>query len=70
MLIIPLKSLSVIVIVIVMNKAKELIHQKFKQDIGLYLYVHDTLDKGVITNEELKILIENHTGKKVNSKDV
>ena len=70
MLIIPLKSLSVIVIVIVivMNKAKELIHQKFKQDISLY--VHDTLDKGVITNEELKILIENHTGKKVNSKDV
>lgn len=50
-------------------KADKLIQQKFVEDIEL-LYVHGSLhDKGHhIKNDELKIIIENHTRKKANSK--
>ena len=50
------------------DKAKELIEQKRVKGINVYL--HESLqDRGVITIEQLKILIEEHTGKKPNSKD-
>ncbi|OEU17850.1 hypothetical protein FRACYDRAFT_238278 [Fragilariopsis cylindrus CCMP1102] len=50
------------------DKAKELIVQKRVK--GINVYTHESLhDRGVITNEQLKILIEDHTGKKASSKD-
>ena len=49
------------------DKAKELIEQKRVKDIDLH--ADESLhDRGVITSEHLKILIEDHTGKKTSLK--
>ena len=41
-----------------------------KSDKGIDVYTHESLnDKKVITGEQLKLLIEDHTGKKPSSKD-
>ena len=49
-------------------KVKQLI--ELKKDKGIDVYTHESLDdKKVITGEQLKLLIEDHTGKKPSSKD-
>ena len=49
-------------------KAKQLI--ELKRDKGIDVYTHESLiDKKNITSEQLKLLIEDHTGKKPGAKD-
>ena len=43
---------------------------ELKKDKGIDVYMHQSLnDRGVITGEQLKLLIEDHTGKKPGAKD-
>ena len=43
---------------------------QLKKDKGIDVYTHQSLDnKKVITGEQLKLLIEDHTGKKPGAKD-
>ena len=54
--------------VVLAAKVKELIEQK--RGKGIDVYTHQSLDdKKVITGEQLKLLIEDHTGKKPGAKD-
>ena len=54
--------------VAVADNVKELIEEKRVK--GIDMYTHESLnnDTGAITNEQLKILIEDHTGKKIEFK--
>ena len=49
------------------DKGKQLIEQKRGKGIDVYTQLLN--DRGVITGEQLKLLIEDHTGKKTGSKD-
>jgi hypothetical protein len=53
--------------VVLAAKRKELV--ELKKDKGIDVYTHSLNDRKDITIEQLKILIEDHTGKKPSSKD-
>ena len=42
---------------------------ELKKDKGINVYTHSLNDRKVITGEQLKVLIEDHTGKKPGAKD-
>ena len=53
--------------VVLAAKAKQLI--ALKKDKGIDVYTHSLNDRKDITGEQLKLLIEDHTGKKPGAKD-
>ena len=53
--------------VVLVAKRKELVEQK--RGRGIVVYTHSLNDRKIITIEQLKLLIEDHTGKKPSSKD-
>lgn len=57
-----------IILLLLIRRTKESIEQKRVK--GIDVYADESLnDRGVITNEQLQILIEDHTEKKPGSKD-